>query len=180
VRGVRRATIAHERRQRLEPSAGALVTLRSHCYVEEMVRFYLHEEPMLSSVPTHDLAAPDELARARDRLDELVVKPPFGHGGRGVVVVAHAESDELRALEHALDREPERYIAQDLVKLSRHPTVRDGRLEPRHVDLRAFAVHRDAECAVLAGGLTRYARAPGAIVVNSSQGGGAKDTWVLV
>src|SRR5919202_4467195 len=83
VRGVRRATIAHERRQRLEPSAGALVTLRSHCYVEEMVRFYLHEEPMLSSVPTHDLAAPDELARARDRLDEIVVKPRFGHGAEG-------------------------------------------------------------------------------------------------
>ena len=151
----------------------------AHAYVEDMVRFYLEEDPILPSVPTHDLGDPEVLGSARGRLPELVVKPRFGHGGWGVVVCAQAESDALARLEQALDEEPERFVAQDLVHLSRHPTVSQGTLQPRHVDLRAFAVCRDGECSVLPGGLTRYARAPGSMVVNSSQGGGAKDTWVL-
>jgi len=150
-----------------------------HAYVEDMVRFYLEEEPILSSVKTHDLGDPDVLRHALSRLPDLVVKPRFGHGGWGVVVCAHAEADELVSLERRVGREPDRYIAQDLVELSRHPTVSAGTLEPRHIDLRVFAVCRGADCSVLPGGLTRYARAPGALVVNSSQGGGAKDTWVL-
>ncbi len=150
-----------------------------HAYVEDMVRFYLGQEPMLRSVTTHDLGDPDVRSQALARLTDLVVKPRFGHGGWGVVVCAHAEPSELASLARRVNSEPERYIAQDLVMLSRHPTVAEGTLQPRHVDLRIFAVGRGEECAVLPGGLTRYARAPGAMVVNSSQGGGAKDTRVL-
>jgi uncharacterized circularly permuted ATP-grasp superfamily protein len=150
-----------------------------HAYVEDAVRFYLGEEPILSSVTTHDLGAHGVLDRALDELDELVVKPRLGHGGWGVVVCAHAQPGRLAELQRDVRRAPGRYVAQDLVRLSRHPTVCARGLEPRHVDLRAFAVGRGDECAVLPGGLTRYAREPGALVVNSSQGGGAKDTWVL-
>ncbi len=150
-----------------------------HAYVEDMVRFYLQEEPILASVTTHDLGDPDVLIQALRRLPELVVKPRFGHGGHGVVICAHAEPGDMVSLERRVTQEPDRYIAQDLVEISRHPTVSNGALQPRHVDLRVFAVCRGVECSVLPGGLTRYARAPGAMVVNSSQGGGAKDTWVL-
>jgi putative glutamine amidotransferase len=101
------------------------------------------------------------LDSARPRLPELVVKPRVGHGGWGVVVCAQASPGELARLERALDDDPEHFVAQDLVELSRHPTASGGTLQPRHVDLRAFAVCRDGDCSVLPGGLTRYARAPG-------------------
>jgi carboxylate-amine ligase len=130
-------------------------------------------------VPTYDLGDPPVLAGALERLTELVVKPRFGHGGRGVVVCAHAEPGDLDALQRRLQHEPEHYVAQDLVVLSRHPTVSAGTMQPGHVDLRALAAWRDADCSLLRGGLTRYARAHGAMVVNSWQGGGAKHAWVL-
>ena len=150
-----------------------------HAYVEEMVRFYLREEPLLPSVPTYDLSDPGTLNEVLDRLDELVFKPRTGHGGHGVVVGPHAKVADLRDLSHAIRRDPHDYVAQDTVMLSRHPTVIDGRLEPRHVDLRPFVFLTDAGAAVAPGGLTRVALDRGALVVNSSQRGGGKDTWVL-
>jgi uncharacterized circularly permuted ATP-grasp superfamily protein len=150
-----------------------------HAYVGGMVRFYLGEEPLLPSVHTYDLADPACLQEVLDRLDELVVKPRTGHGGAGVVVGPHAKVADLRDLSHAIRRDPHDYIAQDTIMLSSHPTVIDGRLEPRHVDLRPFVFVGPDSAAVAPGGLTRVALDRGALVVNSSQRGGGKDTWVL-
>jgi uncharacterized circularly permuted ATP-grasp superfamily protein len=150
-----------------------------HAYVEEMVRFYLSERPILRSVPTYDLADPDARDEVLERLDELVVKPRGGYGGEGVVVGPHAGLADLRDLAHAVRNDPQSYVAQETVLLSRHPTAVDDRLEPRHVDLRPFAFAAAGAVSVASGGLTRFAQEPGALVVNSSQAGGAKDTWVL-
>jgi carboxylate-amine ligase len=151
----------------------------AHAYVEDMVRFYLGEEPLLPSVRTYDLGRPEVVEEALDRLDELVVKPRSGHGGHGVVICAHAERDDLVRLRGAIRADPATFIAQDLVMLSEHPTLIGGRLEPRHVDLRPFVFLGPGRAArVLPGGLTRVALDAGSLVVNSSQNGGAKDTWV--
>jgi len=150
----------------------------AHAYVEAMVDFYLGEAPVLQSVPTYDLGDPDILHGALDRLEELVVKPRAGYGGEGVVICPHATDQQVAEVREAVLAEPQRYIAQETVALSRHPTVIDGRLEPRHVDLRPFA-YSGARVAVLPGGLTRVAFGAGAMVVNSSQNGGGKDTWVM-
>jgi uncharacterized circularly permuted ATP-grasp superfamily protein len=150
-----------------------------HAYVGNMIRFYLHAEPLLPSVQTYDLFDPDVLAEVLDRVGELVFKPRTGHGGHGVVVGPHAKVADLRDLSHAIRRDPHDYVAQDTIMLSRHPTVIDGRLEPRHVDLRPFVFLTPDGAAVAPGGLTRVALERGALVVNSSQRGGGKDTWVL-
>ncbi|HLB21481.1 MAG TPA: circularly permuted type 2 ATP-grasp protein [Solirubrobacteraceae bacterium] len=150
-----------------------------HAYVEQMVRYYLGEQPLLRSVPTYDPAQPQTLEMILDRIDELVIKPRSGHGGYGVVVAPHAEAADVRRVAGELADAPERFVAQETVMLSRHPTVSDGRLQPRHVDLRSFAISSGEHVHVLPGGLTRVAFDPGALVVNSSQNGGSKDTWVL-
>ena len=150
-----------------------------HAYVEDMVRFYLGEEPRIESVPTFDLAANGHLDAARERLDELVVKPRGAHGGEGVVIGPKSSRAELRDTAARISRTPRDFVAQPVVALSRHPTVCDGRLEPRHVDLRAFTVSADDAVTVAPGGLTRVALRAGSMIVNSSAGGGGKDTWVL-
>ncbi|HTZ87023.1 MAG TPA: circularly permuted type 2 ATP-grasp protein [Solirubrobacteraceae bacterium] len=150
-----------------------------HAYVEEMVRFYLDEEPLLPSVPTYDPAQPEVLEMILERIDELVIKPRSGHGGYGVVIAPHARPEDVRKAAAEVAAAPERFIAQETVMLSRHPTVTDGRLEPRHIDLRPFAIAAAEDVRVLPGGLTRVAFDRGALVVNSSQNGGSKDTWVL-
>jgi uncharacterized circularly permuted ATP-grasp superfamily protein len=148
-------------------------------YVEEMVRFYLDEEPLLPSVPTYDLGDPEVRDCALERLGELVVKPRDGYGGAGVLIGPRASSDELEAAAAAIRAQPDAWVAQETVALSTHPTVCDGRLSPRHVDLRPFAYSTPTGVRVLAGGLTRVALREGSLIVNSSQDGGAKDTWVL-
>ena len=150
-----------------------------HAYVEDMVRYYLREEPLLRSVPTYDPAQPRMLEMILDRIDELVIKPRSGHGGYGVVIAPHARAEDVRKVARELAAAPERFVAQDTVMLSSHPTVVEGRLQPRHIDLRPFAISSRDEVQVLPGGLTRVAFDPGALVVNSSQNGGSKDTWVL-
>lgn len=148
-------------------------------YVPEMIRFYLTEEPILENVPTYLLS--DERARKQvlERLDELVVKPTAESGGKGVFIGPHASKQELEQEARLIEAAPERYIAQELVHLSTVPTeTGDGRLAPRHVDLRPFAVFGD-EIRIVPGGLTRVALKEGSMIVNSSQGGGSKDTWVL-
>jgi uncharacterized circularly permuted ATP-grasp superfamily protein len=150
-----------------------------HAYVEDIVRFYLGEEPLLQSVPTYDLSQPDQLAMVLERISELVVKPRDGHGGAGVVVCPHARPEDVARAAAAVRENPGQYIAQEMVLLSSQPTVCDGRLEPRHVDLRPFVMARGEDIDVIPGGLTRVAFDPGALVVNSSKNGGAKDTWVL-
>jgi uncharacterized circularly permuted ATP-grasp superfamily protein len=151
-----------------------------HAHVEDMVRFYLSEEPLLRSVPTYDLADPRHRAEVLDRLDELVVKPRGGYGGEGVVVCAHASREDIERIAAEIRDRPEAYVAQPTIALSRHPTVDDaGRLAPRHVDLRPFVFGAGGTVTVPPGGLTRVALAAGTLVVNSSQQGGAKDTCVL-
>jgi uncharacterized circularly permuted ATP-grasp superfamily protein len=148
-----------------------------HAYVEEMVRFYLGEEPLVGSVPTYDLGDTADRRDCLHRLDELVVKPRTGHGGHGVVIGPRASRSELDHLARALESAPERYVAQETVLLSRHPTVCGGELVPRHVDLRPFVLTTNERSAAVTGGLTRVAFPAGSLVVNSSQAGGGKATW---
>jgi uncharacterized circularly permuted ATP-grasp superfamily protein len=151
-----------------------------HAYVEEMIRFYLDEEPLLTSVPTLHLGRDEDRDTVLSALERFVVKPRHGHGGGGVVVCAHADEGDLRRLREEIAASPDEFIAQPTVALSHHPTVvPGGRLEPRHVDLRPYVFASSTGVEVVPGGLTRVAWDPGALVVNSSQNGGAKDTWVL-
>jgi uncharacterized circularly permuted ATP-grasp superfamily protein len=159
--------------------AGVVDDKLMHAYVEKMVRFYLDEEPLLSSVRTYDVGVPDVRSAVLERIDELVIKPRAGFGGVGVVVAPHAEQDDLRRIAAEVARDPEGYVAQETIMLSRHPTAAGGRLEPRHVDLRPFVLLTRNTARVIPGGLTRVAASRDALVVNSSQEGGAKDTWVL-
>ncbi len=152
----------------------------AHAYVHDMVRFYLGEEPLLGQVETFDLGEPRTLERALDVFDELVVKDRGSYGGLGVVVCPHAERADVEELRGLVRAAPQDYVAQRLVALSTHPTVVDGQLSPRHVDLRPFVLMEAPDAVeVLPGGVTRVALDEGALVVNSSQNGGAKDTWVL-
>lgn len=150
-----------------------------HAYVEEMVRFFLDEEPLVPSVRSYDLGDPEVLESVRDRFDELVVKPRTGHGGAGVVVSSHATQDDRRAMAERVEANPTAWIAQEMVMLSTHPTVCEGRLEPRHVDMRPYVIGAGEAAATVPGALTRVSFAEGSLVVNSSQNGGGKDTWVL-
>ena len=148
---------------------------RTYPYVEALVRFFCGEEPLLRSIASWDLGVDDQRAEAFARFDELVYKPRDGAGGEGIVLAPRATSDELSALRAKIERDPKLWIAQEPVALSTHPTVVDGRLQPRHVDLRPFVVGGR----VLPGGLSRFAQAEGELVVNCAQGGGGKDVWVL-
>ena len=150
-----------------------------HGHVDDMIRFYLGEEPLIEAVPTLDPTRDGVLDAILADLSGHVVKPRMGHGGEGVVICAHADPRTLDRLRADLRRDPSGFVAQPVVPLSEHPTVVDpGRLEPRHVDLRPFVFSTAERVEVLPGGLTRVAWDPGALVVNSSQNGGAKDTWV--
>jgi carboxylate-amine ligase len=150
-----------------------------HAYVEDMVRFYLGEEPLVPSVTTYDPEMSEHRDAVLDRIDELVIKPRTGHGGHGVVVAPHAHEDDVRAAHAAVHADPGAFIAQETVMISTHPTVIGDHLEPRHVDLRPFVLLAGDEARVVPGGLTRVALDRGALVVNSSQRGGGKDTWVM-
>ena len=150
-----------------------------HAHVDDMVRFYLHEEPLIRSVPTFDLADPDCLEHVLDRMTEMVVKPRAAYGGEGVFVGPIATGAERERVAAAIREHPEDYIAQETVYFSTHPTVIDGEIVPRHVDLRAFVTFDGERAQAIPGGLSRVAYDEGELVVNSSRGGGAKDTWVL-
>ena len=151
----------------------------AHAYVETMVRFYLDEAPLLHSVPAIDLIEAGSRAAAIDRIGDLVIKPRGAFGGRGVTIVSQVGAEEREAIVAAIEREPAAFVAQETLPLSTHPTVCAGRLRPRRIDLRPFVVSGRDDCAVMPGGLTRFARGAGELVVNSSRGGGCKDTWVV-
>ncbi|HZE50077.1 MAG TPA: circularly permuted type 2 ATP-grasp protein [Jatrophihabitantaceae bacterium] len=150
-----------------------------YTYLPDLVRYYLHEEPVLPNVDTWRLEEPDALEEVLDRLAELVVKPVDGAGGKGLVIGPQASRDELAALRNHLLTNPRGWIAQPVVQLSTVPTLIGDDVAPRHVDLRPFAINDGHDVWVLPGGLTRVALVEGSLVVNSSQGGGSKDTWVL-
>jgi carboxylate-amine ligase len=153
-----------------------------YAYVPQMISYYLGEQVLLDNVPTYPCVDPEARAEVLDRLDELVLKPVDGYGGQGIVIGPHAERAELVELAEEIRRNPAGWVAQDLVELSTHPTFAGGKLEPRAVDLRAFVLQSrrggQPHAEVLPSALSRMAPA-GSMIVNSSRGGGAKDTWVL-
>lgn len=150
-----------------------------YTYMPDIIRYYLAEEPVLRNVDTWRMGDPESREEVLDRLDELVLKPVDGSGGKGIVIGPHATAAELDELRGKVLEDPRSWIAQPVVQLSTVPTFVDGRLGPRHVDLRPFAVNDGSRVWVLPGGLTRVALAEGELIVNSSRGGGSKDTWVL-
>jgi len=150
-----------------------------YTYMPDLIRYYLSEEPVLSNVDTWRVGDAEAREEVLDRLDELVLKPVDGSGGKGIVIGPCATPAELVDLRTKILADPRSWIAQPVVQLSTVPTYVDGRFGPRHVDLRPFAVNDGQRVWVLPGGLTRVALAEGELVVNSSRGGGSKDTWVL-
>jgi uncharacterized circularly permuted ATP-grasp superfamily protein len=147
-------------------------------FVPDLIRYYFGEEAILPNVPTYHPWDPDQLAAVIDRLDQLVIKPTSESGGHGILIGRHASAHELEEAAASLLREPRSFIVQETVQLSTHPTWMGGRLEPRHIDLRPFVL-AGSDVEVIPGGLTRVALRAGGLIVNSSQGGGSKDTWVL-
>ena len=147
-------------------------------YVPDMVRFYLGEEPLLANVPTWVLRRPDDLAHVLNHLPELVVKEVHGAGGYGMLIGPAATRAQIEEFRVRIKQHPERYIAQPTLALSTSPTFVAAGIAPRHIDLRPFVLS-GREVTVVPGGLTRVALREGSLVVNSSQGGGTKDTWVL-
>ncbi len=147
-------------------------------FVPEMIRFYLGEEPILKNVPTYLLRDPEDCKYVLAHLDELVVKEAQGSGGYGMLVGPTASRDERERYRQRILDAPERYIAQPTLSLSCVPTFIGDSLGDRHVDLRPYVLS-GKECVLAPGGLTRVALKEGSLVVNSSQGGGVKDTWVV-
>jgi uncharacterized circularly permuted ATP-grasp superfamily protein len=144
-----------------------------------MVRYYLGEEPILDNVRTYLLADFDQRRAVLERLDQVVVKPTSESGGKGVFIGPTASDEAVSRQAEEILRTPERWIAQELVRLSTCPTASpDGELVARHVDLRPFAVFGE-DIKIVPGGLTRVALIEDSMIVNSSRGGGSKDTWVL-
>jgi uncharacterized circularly permuted ATP-grasp superfamily protein len=149
-----------------------------YAYMPRIIRYYLSEDPILPNVDTMICAEPEGLAYTLANLDRLVVKPVAESGGYGLLIGPHASRAEVDAFRARLDANPANYISQPMVQLSVSPTLCESGVAPRHVDLRPFAI-TGRDTWVLPGGLTRVALRAGTIVVNSSQGGGSKDTWVL-
>ena len=149
-----------------------------YAYMPRIIRYYLGEDPILPNVETRICAEPDALAYTLEHLAELVVKPVAESGGYGLLIGPHAARAELDAFRARLQADPANYISQPTLRLSVSPTLCEDGVAPRHVDLRPFAV-TGRDTWVLPGGLTRVALRAGTLVVNSSQGGGSKDTWVL-
>jgi uncharacterized circularly permuted ATP-grasp superfamily protein len=149
-----------------------------YTYMPRIIKYYLDQEPILQNVQTNICREREGLAYTLEHLDELVTKPVGESGGYGVVIGPRATKKELRELRTVLMKKPDNYISQPMVRLSVSPTLVGRAVEPRHVDLRPFAVTGKGTW-VLPGGLTRVAMKRGSLVVNSSQGGGTKDTWVL-
>jgi uncharacterized circularly permuted ATP-grasp superfamily protein len=147
-------------------------------YVPKMVEFYLGEKPMLANVPTHLCRDPSDLQYVLDHLSELVVKEVHGAGGYGMLVGPAASKAEIKRFREVLVANPSNYIAQPTLSLSTCPTYVESGVAPRHIDLRPYVLSGTGVQTV-PGGLTRVALKEGSLVVNSSQGGGTKDTWVL-
>ncbi|WP_370336629.1 circularly permuted type 2 ATP-grasp protein [Parvularcula marina] len=165
------------------PGAGIADDKAVYTYVPDMVRFYFDEEPILSNVPTWKCSDEAERAHVLSKLDELVVKEVHGSGGYGLLIGPHATDEQRAAFAKAIEKNPKGYIAQPTLELSTCPTLAKGDIAPRHVDLRPFALvgskNGEMTVSLTPGGLTRVAMREGSLVVNSSQGGGVKDTWVL-
>jgi uncharacterized circularly permuted ATP-grasp superfamily protein len=160
------------------PGAGVADDKVVYAYVPDLIRYYLGEEPKLASVPTYVCLDDDQRRYVLDHLDELVVKPANESGGYGIFIGTRATAEDKEGIRAAIQAEPRNWIAQPIVELSTAPTLCDGVPAPRHVDLRPFILSGERPY-VTNGGLTRVALVEGSLVVNSSQGGGSKDTWIV-
>jgi uncharacterized circularly permuted ATP-grasp superfamily protein len=160
------------------PGVGVADDKVVYTYVPDMIRFYLGEEPILPNVPSYLCSDADQRAFVLDHLESLVVKPANESGGYGMFIGSKAAPEQFDEIARLIKKTPRNYMAQPIISLSTVPTLIDQQLEPRHVDLRPFTL-QGAESHVTAGGLTRVALVKGSLVVNSSQGGGSKDTWVV-
>jgi uncharacterized circularly permuted ATP-grasp superfamily protein len=160
------------------PGAGVADDKVVYTYVPEMIRYYLDEEPILPNVPSYSCDNEKERKHVLANLENLVVKPANESGGYGMLVGPHSTKKQQREMARLIKARPRNYIAQPVITLSTVPTLCDTNIEPRHVDLRPFTLQGDRTF-VTAGGLTRVALVRGSLVVNSSQGGGSKDTWVI-
>lgn len=160
------------------PGTGVADDKAVYAYMPRVIEYYLGEKPILSNVKTYICREPGDLDYTLEHLDELVVKPVGESGGYGIVIGPKASKEELEKCRASLKAKPENFIAQPMIELSVCPTLTEEGVAPRHVDLRPFAI-TGKDTWVLPGGLTRVALRKGSIIVNSSQGGGTKDTWVL-
>ncbi|MEL6546037.1 MAG: circularly permuted type 2 ATP-grasp protein, partial [Myxococcota bacterium] len=160
------------------PGNGIADDKATYPFVPEMIRFYLSEEPILAQLPTLVCAREDDRKQVLDRLEHMVVKAVDGAGGYGMLVGPTSTAEQRDEFRDRLRDQPERYIAQRVVDFSTCPIWHEGKLVPRRVDLRPFVITGKSSW-VLPGGLTRVALVEGSYVVNSSQGGGSKDTWVV-
>ncbi|GAB3582003.1 circularly permuted type 2 ATP-grasp protein [Hymenobacter daeguensis] len=150
-----------------------------YCYVPDMIRYYLNEEPILKNVPTHRLDDPDKRQHVFDNMERMVIKKTNESGGYGMLIGNAATEEQMADFRTAISQDPRSFIAQPIINLSSAPCYIDGVLQPRRIDLRPFALYGPSGIDIVPGGLTRVALREGSLVVNSSQGGGSKDTWVL-
>jgi uncharacterized circularly permuted ATP-grasp superfamily protein len=178
VRGLMRAWRAGNVAIANAPGAGVADDKVVYSYVPALIRYYLHEEPKIPNVPTWLCHRDVDRSHVLAHLDEMVVKPANGSGGNGVFVGSMATKGAKEEMCRRVEANPRNYIAQPIVRLSTSPTLCNGSIVPRHLDLRPFILSGDQPY-VTAGGLTRVALKEGSLVVNSSQGGGSKDTWVV-
>ncbi len=160
------------------PGAGVADDKVVYAYVPEIIRYYLGEDPLLANVPTWKCQNPDEMAHVLDHLDELVIKPANESGGYGMLIGPRSTKKEREKFARLIRKDPRNYIAQPTLALSTCPTFVQNAIAPRHIDLRPFVLS-GLQTYVTNGGLTRVALKAGSLVVNSSQGGGSKDTWIV-
>ena len=160
------------------PGAGVADDKVIYAYVPDMIRYYLGEKPLVNSVPTYLCMREKDRDYVLANLPKLVVKPANESGGYGIMVGPHSSKATHREFARLIEKDPRNYIAQPTLSLSTAPTYVDGQIEPRHLDLRPFIL-QGRDCWVTPGGLTRVAMRKGSLVVNSSQGGGSKDTWIV-
>jgi uncharacterized circularly permuted ATP-grasp superfamily protein len=163
------------------PGAGVADDKAIYSYVPKLIEYYLREEPILPNVETYLGRTPEDRRYILDHLDELTVKRVDGAGGYGMLIGPEASREEIQSYAEEFKEEPEKYIAQPTLDLSTHPCFIEEteRFEPRHIDLRPFVLYGNSGPEIVPGGLTRVALKRNSLVVNSSQGGGSKDTWVL-
>jgi uncharacterized circularly permuted ATP-grasp superfamily protein len=150
-----------------------------YIYVPDMIRYYLNEEPLLKNVPTYQLGNPEEMAYVFENIHTMVIKKTNGSGGYGMLMGHASSHEEIEAYKIEILKEPRAFIAQPTISLSSAPCYIQGVLQPRRIDFRPFALCGPDGITIIPGGLTRVALKEGSLVVNSSQGGGSKDTWVL-
>ena len=150
-----------------------------YVYVPEMIRYYLNEEPILKNVPTLHLSKPDDQKHVLANINKMVIKKTNGSGGYGMLMGHIASEKEIEDYKKEILKDPRQFIAQPVINLSSAPCYINGKMQPRRIDLRPFALFGPGGIEIVPGGLTRVALREGSLVVNSSQGGGSKDTWVL-